>query len=49
LAAKVAPGEVVGVDISPDAVGAAQADPSRPANLNYEVGDVYALAHPESA
>ncbi|MDR0592229.1 MAG: class I SAM-dependent methyltransferase [Bifidobacteriaceae bacterium] len=45
LAAKVAPGEVVGVDLSPDAVRQAQEDPSRPPNLTYEVGDVYALAH----
>ncbi|MDR1186665.1 MAG: class I SAM-dependent methyltransferase [Bifidobacteriaceae bacterium] len=49
LAARVAPGEVVGVDISDDAVREAQADPSRPANLSYEVGDVYALPYPDAS
>ncbi|MDR1441414.1 MAG: class I SAM-dependent methyltransferase [Bifidobacteriaceae bacterium] len=43
LAARVAPGEVLGVDVSPDAVRQAQDDPDRPANLNYETGDVYSL------
>jgi SAM-dependent methyltransferase len=46
LAARVAPGEVVGVDSAADAVSLAQADPSRPANLRFEVGDLYALPYP---
>ncbi|MDR0627182.1 MAG: class I SAM-dependent methyltransferase [Bifidobacteriaceae bacterium] len=46
LAAKVAPGRVVGLDLAADAVLAARQDPARPANLSYEVGDVYALPFP---
>jgi SAM-dependent methyltransferase len=43
LASRVAPGPAVGLDLAADAVAAAQADPSRPANLQFQVGDVYAL------
>ncbi|MDR2566917.1 MAG: class I SAM-dependent methyltransferase [Bifidobacteriaceae bacterium] len=46
LAARVAPGEVIGVDASADAVLQAQAEPDRPGNLTFEVGDVYSLGHP---
>ncbi|MDR1119217.1 MAG: methyltransferase domain-containing protein [Bifidobacteriaceae bacterium] len=43
LAAHVAPGRVVGVDAAADAVRAAQDDPSRPGNLEYQAADAYAL------
>ncbi|MDR2381695.1 MAG: class I SAM-dependent methyltransferase [Bifidobacteriaceae bacterium] len=43
LAAYVAPGQVTGLDSSPDAVRDAQVHPARPANLTFEVGDAYAL------
>jgi ubiquinone/menaquinone biosynthesis C-methylase UbiE len=43
LGARVAPGKAVGLDLAADAVAAAQADPARPANLEFQVGDVYAL------
>ncbi|MDR1633417.1 MAG: class I SAM-dependent methyltransferase [Bifidobacteriaceae bacterium] len=49
LAARVAPGKVIGVDLSADAVEQAQADPLRPANLVFEVGDVYALPYPAAS
>jgi ubiquinone/menaquinone biosynthesis C-methylase UbiE len=43
LARLVAPGEVVGVDRSADAVAAAGHMADRPANLTFRTGDVYAL------
>ena len=50
LAARVAPGRVVGVDRSPDVVAEARrsfpAVPGR--DLVFEVGDVYALDHPDA-
>ncbi|MDR2347827.1 MAG: methyltransferase domain-containing protein [Bifidobacteriaceae bacterium] len=49
LAARVAPGRVVGVDLSDDAVRAAQADPSRPGNLRFEVADATALPFGDSS
>ncbi|MDR2453708.1 MAG: class I SAM-dependent methyltransferase, partial [Bifidobacteriaceae bacterium] len=49
LAAHVAPGQVVGVDLEPDAVRAAQADPARPWNLEFRVGDVYELPFADAA
>ncbi|MDR2348627.1 MAG: class I SAM-dependent methyltransferase [Bifidobacteriaceae bacterium] len=43
LALRVAPGPVIGLDLAPNAVATAQADPSRPSNLSFQVGDIYAL------
>lgn len=43
LAARVAPGRVVGVDASADVVAQATADHARP-GLTFEVGDAYALS-----
>ncbi|MDR0417722.1 MAG: methyltransferase domain-containing protein [Propionibacteriaceae bacterium] len=43
LAARVAPGPVTGIDLAAEAVQAAQADPARPANLDFRVADAYAL------
>jgi SAM-dependent methyltransferase len=43
LAARVAPGPVTGIDLAAEAVAAAQVDPARPANLDFQVADVYAL------
>jgi SAM-dependent methyltransferase len=51
LARLVAPGEVVGLDASSDVVAQAQEHASgldRP-NLRFEVGDLFALAHPDGA
>ncbi|GLI03837.1 hypothetical protein Pa4123_91170 [Phytohabitans aurantiacus] len=45
LAARVAPGRVVGIDAAPDALAAA---PST-ATVDFQVGDVYALAYDDDA
>ncbi|MDR1392979.1 MAG: class I SAM-dependent methyltransferase [Bifidobacteriaceae bacterium] len=43
LARRVAPGQVTGIDLSAEAIQAAQDDPSRPTNLRYQVADIYDL------
>ncbi|HEX7131642.1 MAG TPA: methyltransferase domain-containing protein [Iamia sp.] len=49
LAARVAPGRVVGMDRSPEVVAAATADHAGVAGLSFEVGDVYALSAADAA
>lgn len=39
----MAPGRVTAVDLAPDVVAQAQADPARPSNLEFRVADVTAL------
>jgi len=43
LAARVAPGAVLGIDAAPDAITAAEAANARPDHVTFAVGDVYAL------
>ncbi|MEH1128828.1 methyltransferase domain-containing protein [Micromonospora sp. CPCC 206061] len=45
LAARVAPGRVVGIDAAPDALAAAP----QAATVDFQAGDVYALAFPDGA
>jgi SAM-dependent methyltransferase len=45
LAARVAPGRVVGIDAAPDALAAAP----RTATVDFQTGDVYALEYPDGA
>ena len=47
LAARLAPGRVVGIDRSPEIVDAAAAEAGDVANLRFAVGDVYALDFPD--
>lgn len=54
LAARVAPGRVVGIDAAADVIAAAQADaattdPDGTHPVEFRVGDVYALHHPEGS
>ncbi len=51
LAARVAPGRVIGVDPAPDAVAAAETArvEAKVDNLTVTTGDVYALDHPDGA
>jgi ubiquinone/menaquinone biosynthesis C-methylase UbiE/GNAT superfamily N-acetyltransferase len=48
LAARVAPGEVIGIDRSEEVIAAARSLDA-PANVRFEVGDVYALAFEHAA
>src|SRR5690349_21918936 len=43
LAARVAPGSVLGIDAAPDAIAAATELEGRPDRVTFAVGDVYAL------
>jgi SAM-dependent methyltransferase len=49
LAARVAPGTVVGIDRAAEVVDQAGRVSARPANVRFEVGDVYALAYPDDS
>jgi SAM-dependent methyltransferase len=51
LALLVAPGEVVGIDAAPEAVGQAQAHAAGlgVANLRFEVGDLFELGYPDAS
>lgn len=49
LAARVAPGEVLGIDPSAEVVERAQALAADHPNLRFATGDVYALDHPDGA
>src|SRR5215207_3754614 len=50
LAAALAPGEVVGVDLRPEPLAQARAEASRRgiANVRFEVGSAYALPFPDA-
>jgi SAM-dependent methyltransferase len=47
LAARVAPGKVVGIDAAPDALAAASTKAPRMATVDFQTGDVYALGYPD--
>src|SRR5438477_13120008 len=51
LAARVAPGRVVGVDIDPNQIALARAAAAKRnlANVRFEVGDAYSLAIPDGS
>jgi ubiquinone/menaquinone biosynthesis C-methylase UbiE len=51
LAGRVAPGDVVGIDVAADVVAAAEADRARAGveRVRYAVGDVYALADEDAS
>jgi len=51
LAARVAPGEVVGIDAAPDIVDVARAEAAKTGvdNVGFDVGDVYALGFDDGA
>ncbi|MEO6469843.1 MAG: methyltransferase domain-containing protein, partial [Acidimicrobiia bacterium] len=48
LAARVAPGRVVGIDAASDAIGAANEVNTQPDQVTFAVGDVYALDAPDA-
>src|SRR4051794_33822897 len=49
LAARVAPGTVLGIDASRDVIAQAASDAAGVAGLRFAVDDVYALDHPDDA
>ncbi len=49
LAARVAPGRVVGIDAAADVIEAASAANTRPGQVTFSVGDVYALDAPDAS
>ena len=49
LAARVAPGTVVGIDRADEVIAQARSRAGRPANAGFEVGDVYALDYPDDS
>ena len=50
IASRVAPGRVLGIDASPDVIAAAAASAAERgvANVDFVVGDVYSLEHPDA-
>jgi ubiquinone/menaquinone biosynthesis C-methylase UbiE len=48
LAARVAPGSVLGIDAAPDAIAAANEINDEPGRVTFAVGDVYALDAPDA-